>query len=139
MPAALQELSITDLGGSALDPAELYTDDLIAWVDNMNTDLGTENDPHFGEYKAFFDEIKSAKIITLDADMVQPTTKFDEMDLSGENEPTPDLAKDYFMVFMNAIIFNSIGATPYDLKAGDEFAPFTDRGLAPWDDITVPV
>ena len=137
MQEVLHELNITDLGGVQPDPAELYHEELIAWVNDLNPDLGTENDPFYNEYKAFKDEINNAKIITLDAEAYKPSNKYDEIDLSGEDKPIADLSALY-MMFMGTILFTHQGVTPYDLVSGDEYAPFTDRGLAPMDDTTVP-
>lgn len=138
----LEELTITDLGGHELDPAELYSDELISWVGNMNPDLGTQNDPYYNEYKTFFDEIKSAKIITLDADTYKQSNKFDQIDLTGESEEVEDIPDTAFMMFMGAILFTNIGATPFDnfqTLDGEKYSEFTDIGLAPMDDYTIPV
>jgi hypothetical protein len=139
----LEELKITDLGGHELDPAELYSDELISWVGNMNPDLGTKNDPYYSEYKAFYDEIKNAKIITLDADTYKQSNKFEKLDLSGENEETEDIPDTAFMMFMGSILFPNIGFTPFSefqKLDGVEYAAFgEDAGLAPMDDYTIPV
>jgi hypothetical protein len=137
---ALNEITIKDLGGAELDPSEMFTDDIVAYVNNLDTTLGTKADPHYNEYKAFENEINSARIITIDTDSIDTSHKFDDIDLSGDNEEVPDLPKDYFMMFMGSILFKSTGngPTPYDLKSGDQFAFADGPGVAPWDDFTVP-
>jgi hypothetical protein len=136
----LDEITIKDLGGAELDPSEMITDDIVAYVNNLDTTLGTKADPHYNDYKDFLNEINSAKILTIDPESIDTSHRFDDIDLTGDSEDVKDLHKDYFMMFMGNILFNNAGMTPYDLIPGEQYAPFEDGpGVSIYDDITVPL
>jgi hypothetical protein len=143
----IHELVVQDLGGSSIDPQEMVNDELVGWLTNLSTDLGTPADPHFNEYQSFMAEINDAKIITLSADELKGAGgKYDDLDLNAD-QSVEDLSK-AFLMFMGMALFRGQGVGPEDCTpatviqgtGGRTFAPFEEGAeYGPCDNYSIPV
>lgn len=94
----MKELQIRDEGGMAIHPNELRTEDFIGYVsqglENLNTTLGTPDDPDYGQYTAFLNGITSAQVVTIDAEHIHKGS-FSDIEFDGVQRVhlTPEFTK----------------------------------------------
>lgn len=143
MAEVMKPIETSDLNGVALNPQDLSVDQLVGftgYIRGLVSDLGTEADSPEGyaDYIDFQKEIEAARISTFEPDMVDDSHTFENVDLTGENEPVPMLEDTYFAWFagmnlMMSMMNNGAGVTPFDLQKNDEYAPMSGPGLTPFD------
>lgn len=87
-----------DIGGTAIDPQDILSDDLICKIKGLNPDLGVPGkDPFYERYASHRDEIENAELIVIDANALNRSSIMN-LDLSGDTSGIDDLASDYFQL-----------------------------------------
>lgn len=87
-----------DIGGTAIDPQDILSDDLICKIKGLNPDLGVPGkDPFYERYAAHRDEIENAELIVIDANALNRSSIMN-LDLSGDTSGIDELASDYFQL-----------------------------------------
>jgi hypothetical protein len=141
MPS-VQPITVSDLNGIEFNPGEIVIDDVVGYVGyvrSLCTDLGTPNDSEEGykDFLEFQNEINSSHISTFEPDVIDTNHSFDDMDLTGINEPIREYhAMQYLAVTNNQLCYSYLKpVTPFDLPEkgnlrGDRFVtPFDIPGL----------
>lgn len=90
----MTEVNFNDVGGFKINPSDLMTDEVIGFIKNINPNIGTPSDPHYGEYTKFTRELEENEILTISMDDIEDGSQFDDMDFSGEE--VEELGDDYF-------------------------------------------
>lgn len=80
----MQELFLKDSNQVEPEAADILSDELVTYLDGVNTTLGTKDDPRFGEYQDFLDSINEASILKIEPDQMS-SGKYDGLDLTGED------------------------------------------------------
>ena len=87
-----------DIGGTAIDPQDILSDDLIGKIKGLNPDLGVAGkDPFYDRYAAYRDEIENAELIIIDANTLNRSSIMN-LDLSGDTSGIEDMPSDYFQL-----------------------------------------
>jgi hypothetical protein len=137
MPS-VQPITVSDLNGIEFNPGEMIIDDVVGYVGyvrSLCTDLGTERDSKEG-YQDFLDfqnEIKNSHISTFEPDAIDVNNSFDNMDLTGYNEPIRSYPFMRYNAVVNCQPFYSYSnfITPFDLP--EKGNPKPDRFITPFD------
>lgn len=121
-----------DIGGTAIDPQDILSDDLIGKIKGLNPDLGVAGkDPFYDRYAAYRDEIENAELIIIDANTLNRSSIMN-LDLSGDTAGIDDLPSDYYQLCEDSLepAFGSeFGYWDCDFDNPDEgFSEYTDWG-----------
>ncbi|MGL4949697.1 MAG: hypothetical protein ACRC5M_04885 [Anaeroplasmataceae bacterium] len=81
----MKEIFLRDVGGIEPEASDIFTDELITYVDGINTTLGTKSDPRFGEYQEFMQSIAEASILKIEPDQMS-SGKYEGLDLTGDDD-----------------------------------------------------
>lgn len=123
----MEEIYLRDRGGIQPDTEDMITDDLVTYLDGMNTTLGGKEDPRFGEYQNFLSSISEASILKIEPDQMS-SGKFDDLDLTADDEDV-DVIKD----LPNDKFFNVKNESDEELvkvlMLQRMFTPFTEGGM----------
>lgn len=143
MAETMKPIETSDLNGVSLNPQDLSVDQLVGftgYIRGLVSDLGTEADSPEGyaDYIDFQKEIEAARISTFEPDMIDDDHTFENVDLTGDNEPVPSFEDTYYAWFNGMNLLCSImnanaGITPFDLQPKEEYAPISGPGLTPFD------
>lgn len=133
----MEEIYLRDRGGIQPDASDILTDELVSYLDGVNTTLGTKDDPRFGEYQDFLNSIAEASILKIEPDQMS-SGKFDDLDLTGEENkddyPIPAVPDSTFTgpnMNMQQLLTAMVLASPFNMDSGitlaKEFAPVFDE------------
>lgn len=123
----MEEIYLRDRGGIQPDTEDMITDDLVTYLDGMNTTLGGKEDPRFGEYQNFLSSISEASILKIEPDQMS-SGKFDDLDLTADDEDVDvikDLPNDKFFDIKNESDEELVKV----LMLQRMFTPFTEGGM----------
>lgn len=123
----MEEIYLRDRGGIQPDTEDMITDDLVTYLDGMNTTLGGKEDPRFGEYQNFLSSISEASILKIEPDQMS-SGKFDDLDLTADDEDVDvikDLPNDKFFDVKNESDEELVKV----LMLQRMFTPFTEGGM----------
>lgn len=123
----MEEIYLRDRGGIQPDTEDMITDDLVTYLDGMNTTLGGKEDPRFGEYQNFLSSISEASILKIEPDQMS-SGKFDDLDLTADDEDVDvikDLPNDKFFDVKNESDEDLVKV----LMLQRMFTPFTEGGM----------
>ena len=140
----MKPIEVSDLNGVSLNPQDLSVDQLVAFtgfIRGLTSSLGTEADSPEGyeDYLNFQNEIATARISTFEPDMIDDNHTFECVDLTGDDQPIPEIPMSYFamvngMMFMCSNMNNGKGVSPFDYDIKNEkYAPVTGKGISPFD------
>ena len=143
MAEVMKPIEVSDLNGVSLNPQDLSVDQLVAftgYIRGLTSSLGTEADSKEGyeDYLNFQNEIAAARISTFEPDMINDNHTFECVDLTGDDQPIPDIPFTYYamvngMMFMCSTMNNGKGVSPFDIKSSEKYAPITGKGISPFD------
>ncbi|HQL12133.1 MAG TPA: hypothetical protein PK507_03880 [bacterium] len=82
----MEEIYLRDRGGIQPDVEDVMSDELITLLDGINTSIGTERDPRFGEFQQYLSSISEASILKIEPEQMS-SGKYADLDLTGgEND-----------------------------------------------------
>ena len=103
-----------DIGGTAIDPQDILSDDLIGKIKGLNPDLGVAGkDPFYDRYAAYRDEIENAELIVIDANALNRSSVMN-LDLSGDFSGIEQLPSDYYQLAGDTL---AIAFDPFEFGA----------------------
>lgn len=85
----MEEIYLRDRGGIVPNADDVLTDELVTYLDGVNTVLGGKEDPRFGEYQNFLNSISEAAILEITPEQMS-SGKYDDLDLTGEEDVVYD-------------------------------------------------
>lgn len=119
-------ISVTDLNGAELNPADLETDEIVGYiklVKNLNSDLGTSKDYQgYNDYLNFKKNIEEADISTFTAKVTDEIDSYASVDLTGQNVVIANFDSSwYYTNYQNQMIMMcamnmGLGITPFDMQ-----------------------
>jgi len=135
----MQEIYLHDAGGVEPDASDICTDELVCYLDGINTKLGTKEDPRFGEYQEFCASIDEASILKIEPDQIS-SGKYDGLDLTGDENDSTLVAikepenKSFFgtLSILDYVKLKAIFTTPMTegvAYAGKEYASVPANGF----------
>jgi hypothetical protein len=144
MAEVMKPIEVSDLNGVSLNPQDLSVDQLVGftgYIRGLVSTLGTEADSPEGykDYLNFQKEIEAARISTFEPDMIDDDHTFENVDLTGDDEPVPEIPATYYamingMMWLVSQMNNNKGVTPFDYSVNKEaYAPMSGPGLTPFD------
>lgn len=133
----MEEIYLRDRGGIQPDASDILTDELVSYLDGVNTTLGTKDDPRFGEYQEFLNSIAEASILKIEPDQMS-SGRYDDLDLTGDQEkedyPIPNVPDSTFTgpnLTLSQLLTAMVFATPFNMDKGKvidkQFAPVFDE------------
>lgn len=143
MAEVMKPIEVSDLNGVSLNPQDLSVDQLVGftgYIRGLVSTLGTEADSPEGynDYLNFQKEIEAARISTFEPDMIDDDHTFENIDLTGDNDPVPEIPATYYamvnnMMWMCCMLNNGKGATPFDYDIKHEAYTPAGPGITPFD------
>ena len=143
MAEVMKPIEVSDLNGVSLNPQDLSVDQLVGftgYIRGLTSTLGTEADSPEGyqDYLNFQKEIEAARISTFEPEMIDDEHTFENVDLTGDDEPIAPIPLTYFamlnnMLWMCNTMNNGKGVTPFDADMKQKYVPVTGKGLTPFD------
>jgi hypothetical protein len=132
-----QPVTVNDLNGVEFNSGEMVIDDVVGYVGyikSLCTDLGTEADEGYEDFKQFQEEIRSARISTFEPDAIDDKQTFETLDLSGFNNVIREYPMQVYCAMMHGKMYWSYqnGVTPYDFGDKDYIKP-NNPGITPFD------
>lgn len=143
MAEVMKPIEVSDLNGVSLNPQDLSLDQLVGftgYIRGLTSTLGTEADSPegFEDYLSFQKEIESARISTFEPDMIDDDHTFENVDLTGDDQPIPEIPFTFYAMINNIMwmcssLNNGRGITPFDCNSKSQYAEIAGPGLTPFD------
>lgn len=128
-----------DIGGTAIDPQDILSDDVICRIKGLNPNLGIEGkDPFYEHYAAHRDEIENAELIVIDANALNRSSIMN-LDLSGDVSGIDDLPSDYFQLrddTLEPAYSDDFDIFDCECNSDDGFGDFTSWGDTEYSEYT---
>lgn len=106
----MEKVPSIDFGGTPVNWSNVLSKDVIDYLNDVNPDLGTSNDPNHNEFLEFLQELDDQKIEIIAASDISMTSELHDIDYHSNDEVKRNFTRDCFISSSFNILKSIVGS-----------------------------